>query len=768
MSYEGLWRRSLCVSILLGSISALPAEAQAGTNTAQDVQSGTLSEVVVTARKRAENAEKVPISMSVVSGESMVKLGVTNLETLAPSVPDFYFTRTVAAADQYFIRGIGSGVNAGFDMAVGTVIDGFFYGRSRYGRAAFLDASQVEVLKGPQGALIGKNTSAGAINIITNEPTKTLQGYLDGGWEFTGDKGYSADGAISAPLSSRLLGRVAFSYQNNDGWVRNLTTGGMEPTRDDFSQRTTLDFDATDDFLVRLAYQYGRMRDTGNNREISKCSPGFLAIIQAKSWSSQEDCTFNDTKSGENIINGVDQGELHNTTFNTVDLTAKWTQPAFTVTSLTGYSGYDVFDGWGSLMPAQYSAYDWGEDFYQVTQELRIASNQGRRFDYIGGVFLETEDQQDNQQIDFFPTLVPPALAGSRNEISNQTSNSAAGFGEVDIHFTKRWTLTLGGRYTYEAKSLHHREFPTQVGTDIPIAPRAGPAAKSHDVHLSRAEGNFSPNGSLQWNLSENTMLYLNVSRGFKGGGYDLQFDGTQAAALAQMEFSGETVTAYEFGGKFRFDNDRARVNADVFREDFRNLQVSALSSSAAATFTVTNAAAARSQGVEADVSYRPVPGLTFSVSGAFLDAKFTSFPGAQCSDGQTASEGCVNGGQDLSGHYLQFAPKWAGSFNAEYVTLLGDNYSIDMSAQVVYKSMQYLALTDDPNLIQSAYGKINAQVALSDDSSFWTIALIGRNLTDKLTSPFGNTNDVIGGVGSYFRFSDPPREVELEGRLHF
>lgn len=754
---------ALFATVLLATASAMPPEVTAETAPAM-VQKATLDEVVVTARKRVENAQDVPISMTVVSGRSLAEIGVSNLQTLSPSVPDFNFTQTIAAADQYFIRGFGSGVNAGFEMAVGTVIDGFFYGRSRYGRAAFLDVSQVEVLKGPQGALIGKNTSAGAINITSNKPTRTLEAYLNAGYEFTGDPGYKTAGAISGPLTERLRGRFAFSYDSQDGWVRNFVTGGREPKTDDVSQRTTLDFDATDNVLLRLFYQYGHMRDPGRNDEISKCSSGLRSVLAADGLAGEEDCTFNYTKSSP--ASGTNVPDQHNTTFNTTGLTATWTREAFTLTSLTGFSEYTGFDGWNSILPLPSNDSNWGEDYHQWSEELRIASKHQRHLDYIAGVFIQDAKQQDDLQTSFL--AVKPSFVGARNTDSTQTTHTAAAFAQINLHLTERWNLTLGGRYTYETKAVSQGEFATEAETDIPITLPGGPASVTHNVNLSRSEGNFSPNASLQWKPNQHSMLYANISRGFKGGGYDLQFSGNQAAALSQMEYAGETVTAYEVGEKVTFDEDRAQLNADLFREDFKNLQVSALLSSASQTFVVSNAAAARSQGVEADFRFRPKAGLTLSLSGAYLDAEFTRFPGAQCYDGQTAALGCVGGTQNLAGSPLQFAPRWAGTFNIDHVAHLGNDYSLTTSAQVAYKSQQYLALNNDPNLIQPGYAKINGQIALSNDASFWAIALIGRNLTNKLTSPFGNSYDNIGGIGSYFRFSDPPREFEIEARLRY
>ena len=185
------------------SAALLPAEVAAA-------PSADLEEIVVTARKREESLLNVPVSIAVVTGESLRDSAVAQLEALAPTIPNFHFAEAVSGNDQIFMRGVGSGVNSGFENSVGQVIDGLFIGRSRFGRALFMDVAQVEILKGPQGALIGKNTTAGAVNIRTARPTSTFESYLSTGWQFEGDEGYTVEGAISGPISDGVRGRLAF------------------------------------------------------------------------------------------------------------------------------------------------------------------------------------------------------------------------------------------------------------------------------------------------------------------------------------------------------------------------------------------------------------------------------------------------------------------------------------------------------------------------------------------------------------------------------
>ncbi len=754
------------IAALLACTAMQPA-AVAWANRAEQAQPPRgLEEIVISARKRTETLQDVPLSVTVLSGQKLQQSGVTDLQGLSQYVPNFTFTEAVAAADQFFIRGFGSGVNAGFEMSVGQVIDGFFYGRSRYGRAAFLDVERIEVLRGPQGALIGKNTSAGAINITTNKPTEEFEGYIAPSYEFEGNEGYSVDAVLSGPLTDRLRFRVAARYENKDGWVTNLNSGKTEPTTDDFTTRATLDFDATDDLLVRLSYQYGDIHHTGRNRELSKCSANLTSTLVAQNLTGVEDCTLNNTRSSLNLDQyGTLNEEVNDTRFHIANMTLEWNHDDFTISSLTGFSRYTGLDFWDTdSLPIQVTSINNNLEYEQLSQELRIASNGNGTIDYIAGIFLQDTTQNERQQVNFYALPAP----ATRNINADIDSKTAAVFAQIDWNISHQLILSVGGRYTHEKKDLRHWQFGSILETEVPMAFGGGPASPTHDVTMERTENNFSPDASLQWKPTDDVMIYANVARGFKGGGFDAVFAGNQAATEAGVEFSKETVTAYELGAKFDFPEQNAQFNIATFYQKFKDLQVSSLINTQTLTFAVDNAASARSYGVEADARWRPIPELTLSAAGAYLNAKYNDFPTAQCYDGQTIAEGCVGGVQDLSGKFLQFAPKWTFTGNIDYVAELGNGYSLTPGVTISYLGKQYLSLDNSPDLIQSSYAKIDAQISLYSESGDWSLSLIGRNLTDKLTSPFANKSTAVGGVGTFFRFTDPPRQIMLRARKNF
>ena len=257
------------------------------------------------------------------------------MEMLAPTVPNFTFAESVSGGDQIFIRGVGSGVNVGFEQAVGQVIDGFFFGRPRFGRAAFLDIEHVEILKGPQGALIGKNTTAGAINITTKKPGDEFEAYVTPTFEFEGAEGFSVEGAVSGPITDNFGARIAVRYDDRDGWVDNLDTGEDDQSVDDLSARATLVWDITDDFDAMLQYTRGDYDRDGRTRQASTCDPAFLGFLMGAGVT--EDCQSNETRSTRITRMGLDGDfEKFTTEFDIFGLTLNWRIGDLTLTSLTG------------------------------------------------------------------------------------------------------------------------------------------------------------------------------------------------------------------------------------------------------------------------------------------------------------------------------------------------------------------------------------------------------------------------------------------------
>lgn len=783
-----------------------------------DIASAALEEIVVTARKREESLQDVPISISAVTGEKLQKQGIVDIESVAPSIPNFHHAQAVISSDIFILRGLGSaGSNVGFEQAVGQVYNGVFFGRSRFGRATFLDVERLEVLKGPQGALIGKNTSAGAINITSKKPTEEFEGYFIPSYDFQASEGYSVEGAVSGPLLDTLRGRFAFRHDDRDGWVDNNNTGTPEQTKDDITARLILDFDVTDTVNASFLYQLGDFERRGRNREWSACSAANAAAFTTahtgasvpNALAGQDlnaaDCSFDGQRSTLFVFNDELREEINDTRFNIVGLTLDFDLAPFLVTSLTNYSDYDVEDIWDlDQSIVQRTNIEWYEIFEQFSQEIRVTSDKGEAFDYMAGLYYQTTDIDylSPQQFHRGPS------SGQRNRESTQETQTWATFFQFDWSPIDEVTLTAGGRYTDESKDgvtsawyseLHNPNnvllapgviVPGFSGTTAEFGGNQnagfatitqGPTIGDNVLRGTRDESNFSPNASLQWRFYDDQLLYLNFAKGFKSGGFDLQSttNTVNNAAITSWQFGRETSTHWELGGKHTLANNTLRANWAVFRTEFDDMQVTALDGITQTQIT-TNAAKAVSQGVELELQWAPTDVFNLGLNTAYLNAEFDSFNNAPCWAGQTVALGCNpvdidNDGatdgnvQDLSGVQLQFAPELQFTIDADYTLFFQNGMELTFASQYFWVDDKFLSLDHDPNDTQSSFGKINARISLISNDGQWSVALVGRNLTNEFTANFANdTTGLVSApqaVGTHFKFLEETRAIGLQFR---
>ncbi len=727
--------------------------------------SAQLEEVLVTAQKRVEGLQDVPISVAAVSGDRLRSSGIVKMEDLSLYVPGLQINEATGT-DSLFIRGLGSGINMGFEQSVGMVIDGVFYGRARYSRGQFLDLERVEVLKGPQGILFGKNTTSGMVNITTANPTNDFEGWVTVGYEVENEE-KTFEGALSGPLTDTLSGRIAYRYNEVDkGWVENITTGEDNPTSEDWVARLSLQWDPSDAVNVMFKYQHADFEKTGRNTVLIKCSPaitGFLAGL-----GSAEGCKLGDERSNisPRLTDDPEIGEQQESDYDTYALTVNWDIGEHTITSVTGYSEYDYFDSFTSdHVPASVADADVSEEYNQFSQELRIASPVGETFEYIAGVFYQdTElDVLWNLYVDF-PSNFGGGPAFSRLSNSHQESDMWAVFAQGTWNISESVALTLGARYSEESKEA------TTVMNLYPVPFDANPSVPGqlvHDVEGDRDEENFAPMLSVKWHANDDIMAYASISQGFKGGGYDLLSPFPQSSADDVFEFDKEEVLAYEVGVKMTLFDGAAELNVAVFRSEFDDLQVSALAPGGIINFFVANAAEAVSQGVELEGRWLATDRLLLSANIAFLDATFEDFPEAACYALQTI--GCVDGVQDLSGADLQFAPELAANLHAEYTWPMGDSLEWLAAMDVNYTDEYSLASDGDPIMWQDSFTKVDARLTLRSDDATWEVALLGKNLTDEETTAWGSDAVNAGPfLGTYYVHLNRLRTLAIQGTYRF
>ncbi|PHS25657.1 MAG: hypothetical protein COA84_07425 [Robiginitomaculum sp.] len=771
-------------AFLFASVSSVAIDAAAQTST--DTQSaGRLDEIVVTARKRKESLQDVPISVQAINGKVIDEQGLSDLASLAPYTPNFSMMQAPGASDMFFMRGLGTfGSGIHFEPSVGQVFNGYFSTRSRLARTALIDVSQVEVLKGPQGAIIGKNTSLGALNITSNGPTDTFEGSLSLAYNFEASEGYESQAILSGPLSDRVRARVVVDYQNVDGWIKDRETGKTLEQKEDLTFRGMLDVDITSSLTASLLYQYNNLDRNGKTREIIDCFPaGLLPRTRVTGQDLGFDCSLNGSNQTRNVQraseNGpvLDIGEPFKTEAHVFGATLDWDFDSFSVTSLSNYTTYDTSDNFsGDLLPTERVNIQNNESYDQFYQEVRATSNGDGVFDWIVGGTYFNGDLEFSQ---FFNHLF--ANRGgpiARNEFARSNTESFAGFGQIDYQFNDQFSITLGARITNEDRTGAKAQGPTTIYTPpanlldnpLPVSPgiRCGggfAACTNGDATAITGkitDTNVSYNGSVQYRPDGDNMFYASFATGFKSGGFDLRGAGNAANFI----FPNEQSTNYEIGGKHNFGGN-FRFNWTLFRLEVDDLQVS--TNDPVFIQQIVGAAQVHSQGLEVDAAWAPTDALNITFSGAYLDAKFDQFTSG-CFARQTVATGCIAGQFAQDGLSPPQAPDLQTALSADYTVLMNDDVDLVFGGTWTYVDGFHTALERSLASFQSGVNRFDASVTLRGTTAQnreWTLALIARNLTDKRVLGFCNTSS-LSGAGALVCSHEETRFISLRAGVNF
>lgn len=724
-----------------------------------------IEEIIVTARIRAEPLQDVPISVSVISDEWVLKNSVRTFEELSYSVPNFTVNETPIDTN-VFIRGIGSPENQGFEQSVGLFSDGVYWGRARQARAPFFDVERIEILKGPQGILFGKNTSAGAVNIATAKPTSLAEGRASVYFEPDASE-IVAEGVLSGPLGDKLRGRIAVRSASMDGWIRNTAIGADEPGRDELLVRGTLTWDASDVVDMTLKYEHGSLDVDGTPMQISDAGP-FAGLF------SLFDPEFEDALDEQRSIGGSGvfiEPEKSDTDTRNAAFTVNWRLGEYELTAITGYSAYefsDVFDADISALSQAQKLFS--SDFEQISQEVRLLSPPAATggFDFIVGFYWQ-DGELDVETRDDIDLAVLSAPAGSRYYVTNQSNRLWALFAQATWRPTDTVRITGGLRWADEDKDAARSLVITNLGTTTPnpaLEPFFAGALGTfpHMLSGSRSETQLLPSINLQWDAMDFAMLYASYSKGFKGGGFDEQLT---SGNRDDWEFEEEEVDAYELGVKLTLREGSATLNAAIFRNEYDDLQVSAFDGLAG--FVVGNAAEATSQGLEVDARFRISPAFQVGGSLALLDAEYDRFENANCTAQQTFEHETAGNPppclQDLSGREPLYSPKWAGNVFGEFFTEVGA-LELRTTLEANFSDSFFITQDLDSNLEQDSFTKLNFRLGLATPDHGWEIALIAKNITDEKTASFGNDVPILSGA--FFKFLDRPRTVAVQGTLRF
>ncbi len=735
-----------------------------------------LEEVVVTAQKRSESIRDVPMSVSAIGGESLRDFNIENMNDLSLMTPNVKFNVTPVTTF-INIRGLGTGENRGFEQSVGLIVDGVYYGRGSYLNGAMLDMERIEVLRGPQGTLFGKNTIAGAVNIKTGQAKQEFEGdfsYLQGDFD---QQRYTA--MITGPVLDTLYFRLAFSDEEKDGYIFNTHKKTDDADLSNRIWRAKMRWDALETLSVEYAVSENNVERHGGGMQLRAATDESLALYRrADPATETDDSNFQTSRDAPND-GGVRDIENHT-------LTIDWDIADFTLTSITGLSemGYNVeYDGDFSAMPLLILRQD--ENYEQFSEELRILSPPGK-FEYVAGLYyfrsthtghstILSAPEGDGAFVDSIsglPVGISPladsivALVGTGAvedksiKLYDKETTTKAIFGQATWWLSDRLSVIFGYRYGEETQDMVQSLRHENTG----ILFRQMLNEEPYNESNSRSEADRSPKFSIKYDLTDNINLYATYAKGFKSGGFN-----PEATSSAVLEYEAEEATTIEVGSKMRLLDGAMTLNMGLFDTEFDNLQVALINGTA---FYVGNAAAVRTRGFEMDSTVLLSPDLVLTLSAGYTDAKYSSFPDGPCqSDGDGAAgpnprERDDNGTckQDLTGQPLSRAPRWNGAVGIQYQFGLFDwPVRVVTGANVMYQDEHFLSVDLDPIDTQPAYTQLNVQVGFKSEDESWSLMFFGRNLTDEVVRI--EANDVPLFEGDHYSIQDLPRTYSAELR---
>lgn len=757
------------------------------------VQAAELEEIIVTAQKRAESLQDVPLSVTTLAGEKMQQTGINRIEDLQQFVPNLQMTET-GISTQVYIRGIGTGNSQGFEQSVGQYIDGVYYGRQQLIRAPFLDLERIEILRGPQSILFGKNSIAGALNMTSAKPTEERSGYIQLNYEPEYGT-YEGLFAISSPLTGQLRGRLSLRSYDTDGYVDNTFLHSDEPEHDDLAIRGILQWDANDDLDLTLKIERDTFDTTGRQIEIVRDDPALpgspvpganystiLGLLGHPKAITESALDF------ERQAGGFGEKEFSDNELENLTLTINYQVGKNTFTSVTGFVRYEFLE----LCDCDYVAAPLfsvvlDEEYDQFSQELRLTSPGGEKIDWVIGVFYQTSDLDFDDQILIPPNSVLGLVSGGLlapirgTEVARNFSSDAdlwAVFGQATWNLQDNLRITLGARFTSEEKDGSRQVNIINSATGNPANPLLGAPTlyelvfkiineqrSGHNVSNDRDESSFTPLINLQWDVNEQIMAYVSYTTGFKSGGYD-----PRANNPASFEFEEEEASAFELGMKTTFWNGAAEFNIALYHTDYEDLQISQFDG--AFGFNVNNAAEVTIEGIEIDgrVAFNDSFHLRYSIG--FLDHEFDNYTGGNCYNRQTPDGDVGSAGNQLcnySGKSGQYTPEITGSLSFNYHQPITDFLTLSAALDLNYTDDQNVHGSLDPLFEIDSYTQVNLRVALEADN--WEVAVLVRNLSDEEILTYADNVPLSAGTfktNTFYGFTLPPRTVTFQAAYRF
>lgn len=774
---------------------------------AQENQPIQIEEIIVTAQKRPENIQDVPISISAFSGDFLDDSGVDTLQDLGAYTPNLTLSQSSQVANQRIImRGVGSVGNNAIEPSVAIFIDGVYYPRPSSVVGTLSDVEAIEILRGPQGTLFGRNASMGALNIKTRRPSEELEGQIRG--SFGNFDAIRLSGNISNSISSEASGRLSFHYSNRDGYGNNTFAGngndGKIGAWEDFGMRGKLNFTPSDVVDVNVTLDYSEVNNEGSILEvlsdtvISPTYEGTLSAVLNPVGLTPGGPVPETTNTFDYIVNQDHADNAQDKQFGGVmDIT--WDVGDHVLRSITSYRNWknDTFES-ALRLPADLLNRVTSYDADTISHEFQILSPTGDYFEYILGFYFYDESYNIDQQFDLGPDFcgavrnlifgnvfqqvfdaaialgadaatalaaaqaspLPagasgagqaqctggPQTAGIDTEFS-QDLTSYALFGHFKVNVSEYLRFTGGLRWTADGKD---GSFDQQVPNIILLPSALNPLGINLRTIDSVPNIEFDDDkltwmANVSYDVTENAMIFATASTGFKSGG----FNSDGANRVIPRVFNSEEVNNYELGIKSYLFENRMIANVTVFKTEIDNFQDRQFDG---VNFLVQNVGQLTQDGVEVDIQMQPNENFYSMISFSYLDSEFDSFPTATALPAVIAGVPGDNP-QDLTGQRNHFSPKFQVSAMGEWRDQLADTpYGWYLRGEFQHISSQNIGAetNQNPQSIQESYELVNARAAITGQDGQWEIAAFAKNLTNQgycqtiFNQPIGTTIGLI------------------------
>ncbi|MYM72538.1 TonB-dependent receptor [Duganella sp. FT134W] len=673
--------------------------------------SASVPSVTVSATRRNASLQSVPVAVTVLDGDALNNANRTSIDTIVQEVPSVTFRQQGGNKDStIFVRGIGTiSTSPGVEPTVSTVIDGVVYARPGQATLDLLDIEHIEILRGPQGTLFGKNASSGVLNVIGRKSTQETTGFVDASW-YEGNEKRVRAGVSGAIQPGVVSASVTGLYADYDGNINNVHAGGGKLNGyDRKGVRARVDITPNRDLDIALIADYLRSTSSPTFTAYKSTAAAFdagIAPVVAGAENRQVNTDIpSDIRDKNKGLSAQVDYRFNGYTLTSITAVRDWDNTQYTSTSAIGNAAEVA-----RITTAFPATRDIGTvEFKQASQELRLASPKEQLAEYVvGAYYLHGKDREVYQRIVNNGSAINSGRAdyGVKND-------SYSLFGESTLNFASDWRAIAGARWTRDDLSYDHARTSTQTVAFAGVQP----ATQSTG---STSKDGYSGRVGLQYDIARDINTYATYSRGYKGPAYNVFFNMLSRDTLALKP---ETSDSFELGLKASAFDRKLTANIAVFDTRYSNYQANFYDTVAGAVVTrLINAGDVSTKGVELDLNARPTRELTLTQSLAYTDAKIDSF---NCPAAAAAS--C-----NLNGQPLPFSPKWKSFTRANYALPLQNGFIVDFSADYTYQAKTQYDLFQSADAIQGAYGIVNAGIALSSPAGGWRIALVGKNLANK------------------------------------